>query len=96
MTIITKQHIHDFKTFGVSHIENVICGDLLTSSQHYFNLQRSELAIFQAAANIYASYVATGRVPPENDSETMKKAIAASISIARYVENTVQSDDELS
>ena len=65
------------------------------SKTHYFNLQSSEKAIFKAAANIYAGYVAAGAVTPENEADMMKKAISASIAIAHHVEKIVQSDDEL-
>jgi hypothetical protein len=65
------------------------------SKTQYFNLQPSETAIFQAAANIYASYVQTGQVTSENNAEIMKKAISASVSIARTVEKIVQSDEEM-
>jgi hypothetical protein len=66
------------------------------SKIQYFNLQPSEAAIFQAAANIYAGYVQAGQVTSENNTEIMKKAISASISIARTVEKIVQSDEEMS
>lgn len=62
---------------------------------HYFSLQPSELAIFQAAANIYAGYVAAGQVTAENDDAMMKKAIEAAISIADQVEEIIQSDNEM-
>lgn len=65
------------------------------SKPHYFSLQPSETAIFQAAANIYASYIVAGQVTGENQAEMMKKAIADSISIARHVEKVIQSDDEI-
>ena len=66
------------------------------SKTHYFSLQPSETAIFQAAANIFASYIAAGQVTDENQAEMMKKAIAASISMAHYVEEVVISDKEMS
>jgi hypothetical protein len=66
------------------------------SKVQYFNLQPSEAAIFQAAANIYAGYIQSGQVTSENSTEVMKKAISASISIARTVEKIVQSDEEMS
>ena len=62
----------------------------------YFSLQPSETAIFQAAANIFASYIAAGQVTDENQAEMMKKAIAASISMAQYVEDIIISDNEMS
>ncbi len=66
------------------------------SKTHYFSLQPSEIAIFQAAANIFASYIAARRVTAKNQAEMMKKAIAASISMAHYVEDVIESDDEMS
>jgi hypothetical protein len=62
---------------------------------HYFHLQPSETAIFRAAANIYASYIAASQVTKDNEAEMMKKAISAAITIARYVEKVIQSDEEL-
>ena len=66
------------------------------SKTHYFSLKPSETAIFQAAANIFASYIAAGQVTGENQAEMMKKAIAASISMAQYVEDVIISDKEMS
>jgi len=66
------------------------------SKKNYFNLQPSETAIFQAAVNIYTSYIVIGRVTDENQAEKMKEAIADSISMARYVEKIVESDDQIS
>ena len=66
------------------------------SKTHYFSLQPSETAIFQAAANIYASYVQSGQVTAENSAEMMKESIGASILLARNVEKIVQSDEEMS
>jgi len=65
------------------------------SKTHYFSLQPSEMAIFQSAANIYASFIAAGKVTGENEVEMMKKAISASIAIAKHVEKVIQSDDEM-
>ena len=65
------------------------------SKTHYFNLQPSEKAIFQAAANIYAGLITAGKVTSQNEADMMKKAISASIAIAHHVEKIVQSDDEL-
>ena len=65
------------------------------SKTYHFNLHPSEKAIFTAAANIYAAYVTTNQVTPENNPEMMKKAITAALTIARHVENIVQSDEEL-
>lgn len=64
-------------------------------SKYHFSLQPSEMAIFRAAADIYAGYIASGQLTGDNSGELMKKSIAAAISIARSVEKIVQSDDEL-
>ncbi len=69
---------------------------MTSRDQQFFKLQPSEMAIFQAAANIFASYVATGQVTPKNETEIVKKAISTSITIARTVENIIQSDNETS
>lgn len=65
------------------------------SEGYYLHLQPSETAVFKAAANIFASYVATNQVTQDNEVAMMKKAISTAISIARLVEKVVQSDDEL-
>ena len=65
------------------------------SKAHYFSLQPSETAVFQAAASIYASYVQAGQVTSENSAEVMRTAIGASISLARCVEKAVRSDEEM-
>lgn len=65
------------------------------SEGYYLHLQASEAAVFEAAANIFASYVATNQVTQDNEVAMMKKAISTAVSIARLVEKVVQSDDEL-
>lgn len=65
------------------------------SEGYYLHLQPSEAAVFGAAANIFASYVATNQVTQDNELAMMKKAISTAVSIARLVEKVVQSDDEL-
>jgi hypothetical protein len=66
------------------------------AKKHFFSLQPSEAAVFRAAADIYASYIVAGQVTADNEAEMMKKAIGASISMARHVDSIIQSDDELS
>jgi len=65
------------------------------SKGYYLHLQPSEAVVFEAAANIFASYIATKQVTEDNEATMMKKAISTAISIARLVEKVVQSDDEL-
>ena len=66
------------------------------SKTHHFSLQPSETVIFQAAVNIYASYIVAGNVTDENQATKMKEAISASISMARHVENIIESDAQIS
>ena len=66
------------------------------SNTHHFSLQPSETVIFQAATNIYASYIVAGQVTGENQAKKMKEAITASISMARHVESVVGSDAQIS
>jgi hypothetical protein len=58
-------------------------------------LQPSKGVITQAAAQIYAAYVAVGRVEDENADQWIKQAIRDAIGIARTVDASVQSDEEL-
>ena len=53
------------------------------------------MAIFQAAAQIFSSYAASGKVTDENEHEMILKAIKTSITICRIVEKNVRSDDEI-
>ena len=62
----------------------------------YSSLQPSEMAIFRAAANIFSGYVATGKVNEENENDMIGKSISIAIKIASTVDETVQSDEELS
>jgi hypothetical protein len=66
------------------------------SKTNYFNLQPSETAIFQAAVNIYTSYIVTDQITSENQEQKMKEAIATSILMARHVEKIVESDAQIS
>jgi hypothetical protein len=58
-------------------------------------LQPSKGVITQAAAQIYAAYVAVGRVQGDNSDQWIKQAIRDAIAIARTIDASVQSDEEL-
>ena len=47
--------------------------------KYHATLQPSEMAIFQAAAQIFSSYAASGKVTDENEHEMILKAIKTSI-----------------
>ncbi len=63
--------------------------------QVYLSLQPSEMAVFRAASEIYAAYVASGKVVEGKENAYMQKAIKEAIQIAYHVENYVISDEEL-
>ena len=64
--------------------------------KYHATLQPSETAIFRATANIFASYVASGKVTDENENEMILKAIKTSITICDIVDKNVRSDEEIS
>jgi hypothetical protein len=58
-------------------------------------LQPSKGVITQAAAQIYAAHIAAGRVQDDNGDQWLKRSIRDAITIARTVDASVQSDEEL-
>jgi hypothetical protein len=67
----------------------------MANKKAYSDLQPSELAIFSAAANIFSSYIASGKVNDENENDMIKKSIETSIKISDIVDQVVQSDGEV-
>ena len=64
-------------------------------SQRYFSLQPSEMAVFKCASQIFAAYIASGKVSEENKKDYYKIAIKDAIRIGLMVEKSIESDDEL-
>ncbi len=64
------------------------------TGQIHLSLQPSEMAVFRAASNIYAAYVASGKVTEGNENTYMQKVIKEAIHIAYHVEHYVLSDGE--
>jgi hypothetical protein len=62
---------------------------------NYLSLQPSEMAVFRAAASIYAAYVSSGQVDDDNQHEFHVKSIKEAIKLATIVEKTILSDTEL-
>ena len=60
----------------------------------YLNLQRSEAAVAQMAATIFAAYIQTNQVNDGNENEYIKKATHIAIKMADYTDNIVKSDEE--
>lgn len=58
-------------------------------------LQGSEGVVVRAAADIYAGYVAAGRVPEGGEQVWIDRSVREALRIADLVERSVQSDEEL-
>ena len=61
----------------------------------HFKLQHSESVVIQAAAQIYAAYIASGRVSDGEESQWMERSIREAILIAQATDNAVISDEEI-
>ena len=66
-----------------------------TMSKKHIRLQHSESVIAQAAAQIYAAYIASGRVGEDDSRHWMMQSIREAIAIARGVDEAVISDGEM-
>jgi hypothetical protein len=64
-------------------------------SRPSLTLQPSEAIVAQSAANIYAAYIAAGRVPAEQEHEWMRRSIQEAFTIARLTDEAMQSDSEV-
>ena len=58
-------------------------------------LQPTEAAVFRAAANIYAAYVAGGRFPHGQEQEYIERSIQEALQIAQRIDELIQSDEEV-
>jgi hypothetical protein len=58
-------------------------------------LRPSKGVLTSAAAQIYAAYIAAGQVEDDKVDDWIKRSIRESIAIARTIDASVQSDDEL-
>lgn len=64
-------------------------------AKKHLTLQHSESVVVHAAAQIYAAYIASGRVGEDGNTKYMKQAIKEAIAIARGVDDAVISDGEM-
>lgn len=62
--------------------------------QAHISLQHSEGLVFQAAAQIFAASVASGKVTPQNESQVMDYCVDAAIKLAQKVDIKVESAEE--
>ena len=60
----------------------------------YLNLQPSESVVVQAAAQIFAAYVASGHVRKGEEETWIRRSVDDAIRIARAVDAAIQSDGE--
>ena len=58
-------------------------------------LEVSEGIVVQVAGQIYAAYIAAGRVTEETEKEWMDRSIHEALRIAQTVDEALQSDSEL-
>lgn len=65
-------------------------------SKPVLSLQPSEGIVVQSAAQIYAAYLVAGRVKEGSEKEWLRRSIQEALLIARVVDESVQSDKELS
>lgn len=65
-------------------------------SQVFLQLEPSERTVTLAAAQIYAAYIAAGKVAEGDEGRWMQKAIGEAIQIAYHTDQAVQSDGETS
>jgi hypothetical protein len=59
------------------------------------SLQTSEGLVFQASAQIYAAYIAVGKVSEGHEHQWIERATRDAILLANSAEKMVQSDSEL-
>ena len=64
-------------------------------AKKHLTLQHSESVVIQAAAQIYAAYIISGRVSEEGNAQWLRKAISEAIAIAEGVDDAVISDGEM-
>lgn len=63
-------------------------------SKTYLKLQQSEGFVIEAAAQIYAAYITSGKLNQENKEAIMKEAIRDALRIALTVDETIISENE--
>jgi hypothetical protein len=69
-------------------------GGSSVAKRQYINLQPSEAAVARVAGQIYAAYIAVGRVPEGKEQEWITRSIQEAFLIARQTDDAYQSDDE--
>ena len=61
----------------------------------HFKLQNSESVVIAAAAQIYAAYIAAGRVTDGEEDQWMTRSIKEAIKITAATDDAIISDNEV-
>lgn len=64
------------------------------NEKRYLKLQSSEATVIRAAADIYAGYLAAGRVEAGQEDDYLRRSIKDAIRIAEAVDAQIVSDNE--
>jgi len=64
-------------------------------AKKHFKLQHSESVIVQAAAQIYAAYIASGRAAEGEEAKWMQRSIKEAVMIGQATDDTIISDGEV-
>jgi hypothetical protein len=64
-------------------------------AQIKMSLQPSEIALLAAASRIFCAYIQSGRVTEGAENDMIQRAVAEACRMARTIEESVSSDDEL-
>jgi hypothetical protein len=64
-------------------------------SKQHLKLQPSESVVIQAAAQIYAAYIAAGRVEQGQEPQWMQRSIQEAMMIAQATDDAIISDEEI-
>lgn len=64
-------------------------------SKKHISLQHSESVIVQAAAQIYAAYISSGRVSEGEEAQWMRRSIKEATMISQAVDDAIISDAEI-
>ena len=59
------------------------------------NLGPSEAVVVQAAAQIYAAYLVSGKVPEDQTEVWLQRSLREAFQLAKLADEAIQSDSEL-
>lgn len=64
-------------------------------AKSHLKLQASEAVVVQAASQIYAAYITTGRVTDGDEAKWMRRSIREALQIAAATDQAIVADDEV-